>query len=197
VNSRSRGIILKCVKYGEADLILQILNAQGEKQSFIAKAALKSKKRFGGGVLQPTHFIDFSYKKTQSELLILEEAQLVNGFEKIRSDYDRLEAGFFLLETILKVSVEGDSFGVALFDLLGNGLKALESAENTSRLKLHFGLKVLQQQGVLDSEPWMLEYLSVPLTLHGQLSPVDKIQSHIQFSWLENRMREYTTSGML
>lgn len=194
---KGRGILLRATKYGESDLILQLLSSQGEKQTLIAKGALKSKKRFGGGVLQPTHFIEFAAKKTNSEFLIVEEASLINGFEKIRSDFDRLETAFFLVEIILKISQEGDAFGVSLFDLLGNALKALESAESLDHLKLQFGLKVLHQQGVLEPENWMKPYLSISLLEQKKLFEIGSLDTRVQLIWLENRIKEYMTTGML
>ena len=62
--AQNRFIILKKMKYGESDLILHAISMQGEKLSFIARGALKSKKRFGGGVLEPTHFVSFTYKQS-------------------------------------------------------------------------------------------------------------------------------------
>ena len=59
-----RLFILKVVKYGEADLLVFGLNSMGAKVPLFAKAALKSKKRFGGGVLESTHYIEATYNNT-------------------------------------------------------------------------------------------------------------------------------------
>ena len=65
---QDRFIILKKMKYGESDLIIHALSSAGTKKSFIARAALKSKKRFGGGVLEPSHFVKLTYKPGKSEV---------------------------------------------------------------------------------------------------------------------------------
>lgn len=59
---RERIIVLKKTVYRDSDLIIRGLNSQGAKLSFIAPAALKSRRRFGGGVLEPTNFIEVVYQ---------------------------------------------------------------------------------------------------------------------------------------
>lgn len=200
--TKGKGIILRAIKYSEADLIITLLNSDGNKVSAIAKGAVKSKKRFAGGILQPTHYIDFCLKKTSKELQILEEAHLINGFEQLRTDYDRMETAFYLLDIINRISQEGDVFGVGLFNLLGNGLKILGSHINLIHFRLHFGLKVLHQQGVLEPESWMTSYLATPLDKSSDLVQIKngefnskEIQNRI--FWLENRLKEYVATGMI
>lgn len=158
---KDRFIILRTMKYSEADLIIHALSPVGEKLSFIARGALKSKKRFGGGVLEPSHFVQFTYKQVLGEgkLNTLSEATLLNDFKKIRQDYDHLELALQVIECVARVSQEGDKSSDALFNLLGNTLKAVESSQNVAVLKMHFYLKFLFQQGILTAEPWMAPFL--------------------------------------
>lgn len=197
MNSKCKGIILRTTKYSEADLILQVLSNHGEKISMIAKGALRSKKRFGGGVLQPTHFVEFTFKRHQNgdRLSVIEEAVLLNGFEKIRTDYDRMEVAFFILECLSKVSQEGDALSTGLFDLAGNAFKALENAKNVDLVKLHFGLKLLYQQGVLEPETWMKDCLSTPLVEHEKLNSIEILPNRQHLIWLENKVHEYLKTG--
>lgn len=162
---KDKFIILKKMRYSEADLILHALSMRGEKLSFIARGALKSKKRFGGGVLEPTHFVSFTFKKAseQGKLHVLQEAQLLNDFPSLRIDYDRLELALHFLECVSKVSQEGDTSSEFLFNLLGNALKALEISSDILVTKMHFYLKFLFQQGVIQSEPWMGPFLKFSL----------------------------------
>ncbi len=57
MKEKTRLIILRTIKYSEADLIVHGLNTEGARINFMAKSALKSRKRFGGGVLEPTHYM--------------------------------------------------------------------------------------------------------------------------------------------
>lgn len=162
---KDKFIILKKMRYSEADLILHALSTRGEKLSFIARGALKSKKRFGGGVLEPTHFVSFTFKKAHEEgqLNVLQEAQLLGDFPGLRSDYDRLELALHFLECVSKVSQEGDTSSEFLFNLLGHALKALENTPDILITKMHFYLKFLFQQGVIQAEPWMGPFLKFSL----------------------------------
>lgn len=194
---KERFIILKKIKYSEADLILHALSPQGEKLSFIARGALRSKKRFGGGVLEPTHFVSFTFKQAeQGQLNVLQEATLINDFPGIRTDYDRLELALHVLECVSKVSQEGDKNSEFLYNLLGNTLKAIETTQDPLVLKMHFYLKFLLQQGVVQAEPWMAPFLKANLADSNQLLS----QRHIVDEELRNveaMVRHYLEHAML
>lgn len=168
---KNRFIILRKIKYSEADLILHALSPHGEKMSFIARGALRSKKRFGGGILEPTHYVSLTYKQAAQEgqLNVLQEASLINDFAGIRKDYDRLDLALHALDCVSKVSQEGDKTSEFLFNLLGHTLKAIETAQNPLVLKMHFYLKFLLQQGVVNAEPWMAPFLKTNLADTNQL----------------------------
>jgi DNA repair protein RecO (recombination protein O) len=152
-----RAIILRTIKQGESNLIVHALNRDGCRVNLMAKGAMRSRRRFGGGVLEPLNYIQMSYRERyspddQDALHWLEEAHLVECFNGIRADYDRLEMGIYLLQLVSKVSKEAISDNCELFDLLGNSLHALQSSQKTKYLKLLFELKLLHQQGVLDRQ---------------------------------------------
>lgn len=162
---RGEFIILKKTKYSEADLILQGISAEGQRFSFLAKGALRSKKRFSGGVLEPTHLVDFQYlvSSKSTGLHILEDARLIEGFSKIREDYDRLSLALFALDCVYRVSQEGDEQSPVLYQLLGHLLRALNEEGPSQILKIQFLTKFLYQQGVLKPEVWMQPYLKTSL----------------------------------
>lgn len=163
---QERFIILKKIKYGEADLIIHALGTDGAKCSFIAKSALRSKKRFGGGVLEPLHFVNFTYQDAKSEGQIrkLNEAILIDDFKEIRNSYEKLELGLFIINCVSHVSLEGDQNSEFLFNLTGHALRALTKCEDIKTLKMHFCLKFLYQQGVISVEPWMSIFLKTNLS---------------------------------
>lgn len=174
---KNRFIILRKIKYSEADLILHALSPLGEKMSFIARGALRSKKRFGGGILEPTHFVSLTFKQAAQEgqLNALQEASLINDFAGIRKDYDRLDLALHALDCVSKVSQEGDKTSEFLFNLLGHTLKAIETAQDHLVLKMHFYLKFLLQQGVVNAEPWMAPFLRTNLADTNLLLPYRQV----------------------
>jgi len=194
VEIKERFIILRAMKYSEADLILHAISPVGEKLSFLARGALKSKKRFGGGILEPSHFVQFTYKATgEGKINTLNEATLLNDFKNIRQDYDHLEFALLVLECISRVSQEGDKNSEALFNLLGNTLKAVETSQDVVLLKMHFYLKFLLQQGVLTPEVWMSPLLRTNImesnSLVGDKALKKEVISHL--SMIESATQNY------
>lgn len=200
---KEKAFILKCSKYREADLIVKAFNSSGSQISLLARSALKSKKRFGGGVLEPTHYVDLTYssQSKDGQLMVLEEAQLVESFPELRKDYGRLEQALLVVEVVLKASQENDVHNTELFNLIGNALRSLEkvpSSENFfSQFRLHFCLKFLFQQGVLEPEQWMKDYLQTSMVNHSQLGKHldSKLSQHRV--WVESRLQEYLSTGTL
>ncbi len=196
-------LILKKIKYGEADLIIHALSQSGEKMSFLARGALRSKKRFGGGVLEPTHHVKLTYTSSPlSDINTLKEAQLLQGFEQIRTDYDKLDFALTALSFVAQVSMEGDSNSSTLYNLLGHLLKRLESVQGSkdlSILKVQFYLKFLLQQGVLEVEDWMKPFLKVTLqdsqTLPNLAEQAETVVSRL--ASLEKLVRHYVKSASM
>ena len=123
-------------------------------------------------MLEPTHVIRAHYRKSNSEnqLAVLEEAELLQGFEALRLDYDRLNEALFVVEVITKVSQEGEAHSEALFDLAGHALQALNNNLSLPHFKIHFGLRLLLQQGVLELESWMAPFLKTPMAKSAELA---------------------------
>ena len=190
-------VLLKKVKFGESDLILHALTSRGAKLHFIAKGALTSRRRFGGGILEPTHYLSVRYKEKsgrEQELKVLEEATLIDDFAGLKDSYEKLETAFELLTFIAKVAQEGDEHSKGLFDLLGNTLKSLQTSQRIGLLRLAFDIKILAQQGVLAHDiPSLLKFRG-PIAEHEriELSP-DEFQStraRVSYelkNYLENR----------
>lgn len=163
---KERAIILAKTKYGEADLILKLLTSNGEVYSAIAKSALRSKRRFGGGVLEPTHYISMVLDRrdpmgasaSSERLAVLNEAQVIDDFRGLKTDYDRLDLALHFVRAVATVAREGD-LHQETFNLLGHALKAAETVQNLSTLRMQFNLKLLHLQGVLPREERFSPYL--------------------------------------
>ena len=146
-------IVLKRSRFEESDLIVRALTPQGAVIAFIAKGAVKSKKRFTGGVLEPGNFIGVEYKKSRSSSLhFLRQAWFLKRFDKIRDCYDRLNMALHFLSLVEKIGQEGVEDSSDLFNLLGNSLKALESSTHLSSLQFVFEFRLLWIQGILPKE---------------------------------------------
>ncbi|OFZ20058.1 MAG: DNA repair protein RecO [Bdellovibrionales bacterium RBG_16_40_8] len=160
---KERAILLTKTKYSEADLILKYITANGEVYSAIAKSALKSKKRFGGGVLEPIHYVLLTVDRRENRLAILNEAQLLDDFRGLKTEYERLELALYFVKVVATVAREGD-LHQDLFNLLGHALKAAAGVTDLQLLKIQFNLKLLHLQGVLPPDEKYAQYLRASIS---------------------------------
>lgn len=185
---KDRAILLSKIKYSEADLILKFISVSGDVYSCIARSALKSKKRFGGGVLEPTHFMSITLahrgESDTERLMVLEEAQVIDDFSGLKKDYDRLILGLQFVKVVAIVAREGDS-NIDIFNLLGHALKAAETSSDLSFLKMQFNLKFLHLQGVLPPEPQYSPFLRTSIRLSSDVAS-DVVAKTADTPWTDN-----------
>lgn len=184
MTQKERIIVLKTYKHGEADLVVHGLNPLGARMGFFAKGGLKSRKRFGGGLLEPTHYIEVTYKPGNASadgdpLHSLLEANLIREFPKLRTHYDRLEAALYILRLVHKLGQQGVVDSPELFNLLGNALQAAEESTQLDNLKLQFELKVLSAQGVLPASDSFTPWLKTNLSAHAQIKIENEARSRL------------------
>ncbi len=163
---RDRIIVLKNQPFSESDLIVRGLNAKGCQLSFIVKGALKSKKRFSGGVLEPTAYIELEYRPSKKSLHRLQQAWFLEDFPNLRKDYNRLSLALYFLKVLDEISQEGTEDSEELFHLLGNALMLAQNSPSLDSLKLFFQIKILFLQGVLPKELAHPEILKSALKEH-------------------------------
>lgn len=171
---QEKAICLTKTKYGESDLILKFLTARGDVFSAIARSALRSQKRFGGGVLEPIHYMQISVERRDisledERLSILNEAKLIDDFAGLKTDYDRLQLGLHFVRLVAQVAREGDLHR-EIFNLLGHALKCAEVTKHLSILQSQFNVKFLHLQGVLPPEDKYRSLLRTSLKNHQLLA---------------------------
>lgn len=179
MKKKEKVFVLRALKFKESDLIVHFLNAQGAKITLIAKGGRKSQKRFSGGALDPMQYVEITYtpkKNSISEGILghLDEAEVLESFTGLRQDYDRLQLGLYFVELMGKVSQEGVIDQSENFQLLGNGLKAAEQVENPLQLKIHFLIKLLYHQGVLQPEEKLVPFLGCSLVKGDEIEVSEK-----------------------
>lgn len=178
MTGRGRFIILKTTVFKDNDLMVYGLNSVGDKKHFLARGALKSKKRFGGGVLEAMNHVELQFedRKEKTEFIPLQDARLIDGFEGIRRDYDRLTTGLVMVRDVFQIAVEGSEDNFAMYNLLGNALKKLENTKDVPLLLLHFRVKLLFYAGYLPNEdgmfnPFLAEQIQDCEKLRAEASP--------------------------
>ncbi len=197
MNRKEKILVLKTFKFGESDLVVHGLTAYGARIGFLAKGAMRSRKRFAGGVLEPTHYIEVAYKERFSSdsdpLHLLLEAQLIREFPGLRTDYDRLALALHMVQLVYRLGQQGVVDSQDLFNLLGNALQATETSPRLDSLRLQFDLKVLATQGVLPVEPAFVPWLQAGLAEHATI-PCEVNARHWILSQIHSHLEHYLGS---
>jgi DNA repair protein RecO (recombination protein O) len=152
---KTKGIVLKSVKLGEADRIVTFLSNSKGKIRAVAKGVRRTTSKFGAR-LELFSYVDLLLYKGR-ELDIVTQAEVIRSFQEIREDLNRLTFGSGMLDLTEKISLEGQSERT-LFDLLLRGLTALTKAKKNFRLLLSlYDLKLMAIAGYSPK----LEYCAV------------------------------------
>lgn len=142
--------IIRTTKYLERDLIAQTYSAVFGKKSYLVRGGQRSKKRFGGGTLETGNLISIEFKSNKhvDKMGTLEEAKVLNGYEKIRTDYDKINLSFYFFKLVDRIDWSEDEFE-RVYSLLGNTQSTLEVSDKLETIKFIFNLKLLYLQGLL------------------------------------------------
>ncbi|MGH3145612.1 MAG: DNA repair protein RecO [Rubrobacter sp.] len=122
---KSKGIVLRSIRYGEADRILDLYTRDAGLVSAIAKGIRRTKSRFGAR-LEPLSCVDFVAYQGRT-LDTVTQAETLRSFHGIREDLARFEAAAGMVGSVRALS-GGDEADRRVFNLLFNGLDTLEGA---------------------------------------------------------------------
>ncbi len=186
-------IVLRTVKYGESDLIIHAINREGARRNFFAIGALRSRRRFGSGVLEPTHYIEVTYQASRRTegpgLDSLQEAMLIQDFTGLRTSYARLEMGLYFVQQVHRVTLEESQDSHEIFDILGNALDLAQTSPRLDLLKSHFDVKLMYALGILGVDSLVSHWLKLPLRDHLQMEEQDldliSLQSRLQSAFAD------------
>ncbi len=137
---KSKGIVLRSVRYGEADRILDLYTEGSGLVSTIAKGIRRTKSRFGGR-LEPLSCVEFLAYEGKT-LDTITQVEILRAFRGIRENLARLEAAGGMIGVVRALS-GGDEADRRVFNLLYHALDALEGRqEDTKSVEAAFGLKL-------------------------------------------------------
>lgn len=144
---KTKGIILKTHKLGEADRIITILTNNYGKVGTVAKGIRKTKSKFGSR-LEPFTHVDLVLYKGRN-LDIVTQAEIIDSFVLIREDFDRITYASAMLDLVNKVAVEGER-DMPLYNLLLKSLSVLsQSKKNLRLLLIAFDVKLMAISGYM------------------------------------------------
>ncbi|AHY46794.1 reco: DNA repair protein RecO [Rubrobacter radiotolerans] len=138
---RSRGIVLRSIRYGEADRILDLYTTDRGLVSAIVKGIRRTKSRFGAR-LEPLSCVEFLAYEGRS-LDTLTQSETLRSFKGVREDLSRFETAARMVGYVRALS-GGDEADRRVFNLLFHALDLLEkeNSDNFGPLEAAFGIKL-------------------------------------------------------
>ena len=137
---RSKGIVLRSIRYGEADRILDLYTRDAGLVSVIAKGIRRTKSRFGGR-LEPLSCVDFLAYEGRT-LDTITQVEVLRSFHGVRENLKSLEAAGGMVANVRAFS-GGDEADRRVFNLLYHALEALETCTgDTTSIEAAFSLKL-------------------------------------------------------
>jgi DNA repair protein RecO (recombination protein O) len=99
---KTEAIVLRSIRYGEADRILHLYTAKRGRVGAIAKGARRPKSRFGGR-LEPFFRLDLLLHEGRGELLTVTQAATVDGYPRLRASGSGLTAAARACDAVLRL----------------------------------------------------------------------------------------------
>ena len=140
---RDQGVVLRTIRLGEADRIVNLMTFGHGKVRAVVKGVRKTKSRFGGR-LEPMSHVSLQLY-TGRELDVVTQAESIDHFRPIREDLDRMGAAITLLEAVDQVAQEREA-NARLYQMLVGALRTL-AARNSPVLVPSFLWKLLALEG--------------------------------------------------
>jgi DNA repair protein RecO (recombination protein O) len=144
---KTEAIVLRSLRYGEADRILHLYTPYRGRVSAIAKGVRRARSRFGGR-LEPFFRLSLVLYEGRSELLTVTAAETLAGHPRLREHAGALDGAARACEAVARVFDDGDPHA-GVYHLLANELALLdhEPARASRANALAFRLKLLLAAG--------------------------------------------------
>lgn len=172
--NRTRAIVLRRINYGEADRILSLITPQGLVAA-IARGSRKAKSKLAGGI-EMLCLVELVLAQGKGDLKIVTSARLMEFYQEILADYDRLQFAYKVFEQIEKASRGIDSD--AWFAITQEVLEALnQPLADFNLIRAWFYLRLVGELGE-------------PLNLHTDIGGV-VLQPNQRYSY------DYQNKGLV
>ena len=144
---KTEAVVLRSMRYGEADRILHLYTPERGRLSAIAKGVRRAKSRFGGR-LEPCFRLNMVLHEGRSELLTVTAAETVAGHPRLREHGAALDGAARACDAVGRMFADGEPHR-GVFNLLCNQLALLDSQPEraTHGNALAFRLKLLLAAG--------------------------------------------------
>ncbi|HTD08208.1 MAG TPA: DNA repair protein RecO [Solirubrobacteraceae bacterium] len=156
---KTEAVVLRSMRYGEADRILHLYTPHRGRVSAIAKGVRRARSRFGGR-LEPYFRLHIELHEGRSELLTVTGAQTIDGYAQLRGDGRALDAAARACDAVGRLFETAEPHpGVfnllcrqlALLDGHAGGLAGTRAGALAFRLKLLLAAGLAPQLGACAS----------------------------------------------
>src|SRR5215210_2025555 len=144
---KTEAIVLRSIRYGEADRVLHLYTPQRGRVSAIAKGVRRAKSRFGGR-LEPFFRLHLVLYEGKSDLMTVTSAETIAGHPRLRESGAALDGAARACDAVARIFGDGEPHA-GVYHLLANQLALLdrEPARATRANALAFRLKLLLAAG--------------------------------------------------
>ena len=144
---KTEAIVLRGIRYGEADRILHLYTPERGRVSAIAKGVRRAKSRFGGR-LEPFFRLNLVLYQGKSDLMTVTSAETLAGHPRLREHGAALDGAARACDAVSRMFGEGEPHA-GVYHLLSNELALLdrEPVRATRANALAFRLKLLLAAG--------------------------------------------------
>jgi DNA repair protein RecO (recombination protein O) len=122
---KTEAVVLRSMRYGEADRILHVYTPHRGRLSAIAKGVRRARSRFGGR-LEPFFRLRLELHEGRSEILTVTGASTVEGYPRLREDARALDAAARACDAVGRL-FETPEPHPAVFNLLCRRLSLLDA----------------------------------------------------------------------
>jgi DNA repair protein RecO (recombination protein O) len=143
---KTRAIVIKSMNLSESDRLITFMTENHGKVKCVAKGARKAKNQFWGS-LEPMSLIHLIYfGREHQSLFRLNHSDIIEPFQTIRDDFDKLYTGIYFLDLIDAMILEGH-WEPKVFTLLYQALAALNKQTELEPLRRLFEIRLLSLSG--------------------------------------------------
>ena len=144
---KTEAVVLRGIKYGEADRILHLYTPERGRVSAIAKGVRRAKSRFGGR-LEPFFRLNLVLYQGKSDLLTVTSAETIAGHPRLREHGASIDSAARACDAVSRLFGDGEPHP-GVYHLLCNEIALLdrEPEKATRANALAFRLKLLLAAG--------------------------------------------------
>jgi DNA repair protein RecO (recombination protein O) len=145
---RTEGVVLRSLRFGEADRILHVYTLDRGRIGAIAKGVRRSRSRFGGR-LEPFSHVALMLHEGRSDLMTVTGADSIRPHARLRVDGPAIDAAARACDAVGRLFETGEPHP-AVFHLLLNELALLDGDPSRATLanQLAFRMKLLLAAGL-------------------------------------------------